>query len=343
MFIHPRENKSNKKIFLALILLLVFFATYYFYQLNRVNSDNPAEKQITIKAGQGSQEISYYLKEQGLIRSPLVFELYVWKKGISSRLQEGQYFLAQNLNIKQVAEILSRGIGSYQEKNLTFIEGWNIGQYAQYLSSQGFGTQSDFLKVVQKKSDWWDQYDFLKDKPRNLDLEGYLFPDTYRVYGNSLPEDIVKKLLDNFGIKLSSELRQEIKRQNKTIHEILTLASIIEKEVSGDQDRKMVADIFYKRLKAGMALQSDATVNYLTGKGTTRPSSNDLQIESLYNTYRYRGLPPGPICNPSLSAIMAAIYPQANSYWYFLTTPDGKVIYSKTYDEHLKAKARYYK
>jgi UPF0755 protein len=150
-------------------------------------------------------------------------------------------------------------------------------------------------------------------------------------------------MLDNFNKKLTPELVTEINKQQKTVHEIITLASIIEKEVSNDNDRKLVADIFYKRLEKGIGLQSDATVNYVTGKSTTRPSAQDLAVDSPYNTYKYKGLPPGPISNPGISAILAAIYPTSNPYFYFLTTPDGKVIYSKAYQEHLQAKAQYYK
>jgi len=143
--------------------------------------------------------------------------------------------------------------------------------------------------------------------------------------------------------KMSADFLAEINRQKKTVHEILTLASILEKEVSTENDRKIVADIFYKRLEIGMALQADSTVNYASGKSVPRASGKDLETDSPYNTYKYKGLPPGPICNPSLSAIKAAIYPAKNDYWYFLTTPDGKVIYSKTHDEHVKAKAKYYR
>ena len=120
------------------------------------------------------------------------------------------------------------------------------------------------------------------------------------------------------------------------------MASIIEKEVPNPDDMKMISDIFYKRLDINMALQSDATINFFTHKGTTRPSLDDLEIKNPYNTYRNSGLPPGPISSPGLSAIEAAIYPKSNSYYYFLTTPKGKVIYSKDYDEHLRNKYKYY-
>jgi len=340
----PKKKKKKGKIFLFLLaLLLAASYFYYWYSLNIPVSGDKQIKNFIVDAGWGSAKISQELKKNGLIRNPLIFQFYAWKNGISSRLQDGEYFLSQNLNLKEIAQILSRGAGATKEITLTFIEGWNNNEIAFYLEQKGIAKPVDFLAVVQKKADWWDNYDFLNSRPKFADLEGYLFPDTYRFYRDSSISDIAKKLLDNFGEKLTFDLREEIKRQNKTIHEILTVASIIEKEVSTDSDRKIVADIFYKRLRAGMPLQADSTVNYATGKGVTRASAGDIKIDSPYNTYKYKGLPPGPICNPGMSAILAAIYPTKNDYWYFLTAPDGKVIYSKTHDEHVKAKAKYYK
>lgn len=331
---------------LVLVILLLLAGFYYFYNLNTAISDNPQPREFVIfviEPGWGSTKISQELEKQGLIRSSLIFQLYVWTKGIGSHLQDGKYFLAKNLNIKEIAQILSRGAGVTKEVTLTFIEGWNNKEVADYLAQKGIAQPADFFAVIQKKADWWDQYDFLATKPRNLDLEGYLFPDTYRVYRDASLKDIVQKMLNNFGEKLNPELRAEITRQGKTIHEIITLASILEKEISTDLDRKIVADIFYKRIEAGMPLQADSTINYVTGKGNIRSSAEDLKIDSPYNTYKYKGLPPGPICNPGRSAILAAIYPTKNDYWYFLTTPDGQVIYSRTYNEHIKVKAKYYK
>ena len=241
-----------------------------------------------------------------------------------------------------MVQILHRGAGTTKEKTLTFIEGWTNRQIAEYLSGQGFGTIQDFLSIVEKKSGWWDNYEVLFSRPKDRDLEGYLFPDTYRVYGDSAISDIIKKMLANLENKLTANLRLEIKSQDKTIHEILTLASILEKEVSTDYDRAMVADIFYKRIGVGMPLQADSTVNYVSGKSESRAAGIDLNIDNPYNTYKYNNLPPGPICNPGLSSIKAAVYPLKNNYWYFLTTPDGKVIYSETFEQHVAAKNKYY-
>ena len=341
----PRKTRTKAKntLFYLIILIIVIATIYYFYNLNVANSGEPATKKFIVEAGDGVIKISRSLKSEELIKSPLIFQLYVWQKGISGSLQEGEYFLAQNLSIKEIAKILSRGAGVTKEKTLTFIEGWQNQDFAKYLAQEGLFSEEEFFAVVQKKEAWWDGYEILDSRPKNLDLEGYLFPDTYRVYSDATATDIVRKMLDNLDRKLTLELRTEIEKQGKTIHEILTIASILEKEVSTDADRKMVADIFYKRLAAGIPLQADSTVNYVTGKGVSRASAEDLEIDSPYNTYKYRGLPPGPICNPGLSSIMAAIYPTSNPYLYFLTTPDGKVIYSKTYEEHVAAKLKYYK
>ncbi len=342
MFLTKKKKKKRKLIVLAIVIILAGWF-FYIYNLSATISNSSQIKKFIVEPGWGNSEISQQLKKEGLIRNSLIFQFYVWQRGISGKLQSGEYFLANNLSLKEIAQILSRGAGTTKEVTLTFIEGWNNQEIADYLNQQVIAQPKDFMAVVQKKADWWNNYDFLADKPSNLDLEGYLFPDTYRVYRDASISDIVRKMLDNFGKKLTPELRAEITRQGKTIHEILTLASILEKEVSTDNDRKMVADILYKRLAASMPLQVDSTVNYVTGKGVTRASGVDLQVDSPYNTYKYKGLPPGPICNPGLSAIEAAIYPNKNPYWYFLTTPDGKVIYSMTHDEHVKAKAKYYR
>jgi UPF0755 protein len=202
-------------------------------------------------------------------------------------------------------------------------------------------THQEFLDITNNKKDWATNYSFLEDAASSATLEGYLYPDTYFIDGSTSLETLVAKALNNFDKKLTADLRQEISRQGKTIFEIVTLASVVEREVSAATDKKMVADIFWKRIEAGIGLQSDATVNFVTGKGLAQPTYADLEIDSPYNTYKYRGLTPGPISNPSIETIEAVIYPTTNEYYYFLTTPEGEAIYSKTYDEHLQNKYKY--
>lgn len=294
-----------------------------------------------IKEGSGVNKISQDLSNAGLVRSKLVFEFFIWAKGLETNIQAGEHRLNKGLSIKELTSKLVSGSSLSNERVITLIEGWTLRDIGEYLEKEGISRAEDFYKSAE--ADLSGEYDFLSSKPTGVGLEGYVFPDTYRIYKNSSAEEVIKKALNNLGQKLTTELQGQIKNQGKTVHEIMTLASIIEKEVKSDADKKMVAYLFGRRLKIGMPLQSDATVNYITHKNTERPTYDDINIASPYNTYRYRGLPPGPICNPGLAAIEAAINPTPNDYWYFLTTPDDKVIYSVTYEEHLANKSRYLK
>ena len=249
------------------------------------------------------------------------------------------------------------------EETIKILEGWMNADIDHYLQERNFSDweEAGFLKAVGERRiydvekpqnfsrAWAEEFDFLVSKPENLSLEGYLFPDTYRVFASSSPEEIVYRLLSNFDAKLSQEMREEIKRQGKTIHEIITMASIIEKEApilnqTSAQDAKIISGIFWNRLDIGMALQTDATLSYIFEDKKSAHSGAELKVESPYNSYLYRGLPPGPIANPGLIAIEAAIYPTETDYFYFLTPLDGsRVYYAKTYQEHLNNKYKYLK
>ena len=307
-------------------------------------SSDPAEVDVVITAGQGSTEIGYALAAAGVVKNPWLFIGYAYVSGQGSRLQPGSYRLPKNLTVRQLANRLSQISQSRRrsEIQITIPEGWSNREISAYLEKQGVVTAEEFNQVVQHKAAWWDEYDFLSSRPVDRDLEGYLFPDTYKIFTDATAKDLVRKMLDNFGRKVTPKLREEIAQQGKTLHEVLTFASIIEREVPDGPDRPKVAGVFAKRLEIGMPLQSDATVNYVTGKKEPRPSADDLRQESLYNTYIHKGLPPGPINNPGLSAIVAALNPESVPYLYYLTTPEGVVIYSRTHDEHVQAKARYY-
>lgn len=335
------------------MLVLVIVTFWSGWRVFGPASSNAEEKKFVITKGEGVNEISQHLKEQNFIRSKLVFETYVWLKGVQSKFQAGEHKLRQNMSLNEIVEVLISGKPN-EEIDIKIIEGWNNREIAEYLENEGIISKEVFLEIARNYESGIMNYDFLKDRREGATLEGYLFPDTYRIYKEvpkelrgeknteeALAEHIIKKMLDNFNRKLTADLREEIARQKKTIFEIITMASIIEREVRSDEDRAMVADIFWRRLQAGMPLQADSTVNYITGKYTTRASATDLQIDSPYNTYKYPGLPAGPIGNPGLSAIRAAIYPKPNNYWYFLTTNDGKVIYARNFEEHKANKAKY--
>lgn len=247
-----------------------------------------------------------------------------------------------------------------EEKTVRILEGWTNKDIAEYLEESGLWPAEEFLSAVgthqagftpDAKPDltvWRGKYEWL---PEDIDsLEGYLFPDTYRIYASSTPDELISRMLDNFDLKLNPEMVAEIERQKKSLTEIISLASIIEKEApisnieEGDRDAKLVSGVFWNRLEIGQALQSDATLSYLFSDNKPQHSGAELEVDSPYNSYKYAGLPPGPIGNPGLIAIRAAIYPAETNYYYFLTPPDSReVIYARTYAEHLQNKYKYLK
>lgn len=327
-----------KKFVTNLVIFFVIVVAIWFV-LSVFSGNGVEEKTFVVREGQGVNQISNELYEDNVIKSKFVFESWLWFKKYEDKVIAGVYKVPEDISVRQLANLLILGPGNSQYA-VTLLEGWTRRLMVDTLEAAEMNGDR-FLTLSSDVSDWKDRYDFLADAPSTASLEGYIFPDTYFVDGSTGEEGLIRKALNNFDKKLTSDLRAEIDRQGKTIFEVVTLASIVEREVPTLADKKMVADIFLKRLDAGIGLQSDATVNYVTGKGLAQPTYADLEIDSPYNTYKYRGLPPGPIANPGIDSIKAVIYPTANNYYYFLTTKEGQVIYSVDYEEHLNNKAKY--
>ncbi|MDD5144752.1 MAG: endolytic transglycosylase MltG [Candidatus Pacebacteria bacterium] len=338
----------KKKILIALCLLFLFSSVHL---PKDPFSEN--EKVFIIRSGEGSKEIAQNLEKEGIIRWSLVFRAYVLATGISDNLQAGSYSLSSSKSVFQIARKLKKG--EIVQKKITIPEGWSLRDIGNYFEEKEIAKSQELWDVTgipaqdYSKSeklippkDFSAEFEFLKDKSKSVGLEGYLFPDTYVVIPGEGNVEIVRKMLSNFDKKLTPELRAEIARQQKSIFDIITMASIIEKEVMNDEDRKTVSGIFWKRLSAGMPLQACPSVNYVTGKKSTQITKEEMEIDSPFNTYKYAGLPLGPISNPGLKSIEAAIYPTKSSYWYFLNRQDtGETVFSKNLTEHNIATAKY--
>ena len=318
--------------FLALGSLLgVFLGINFPYDYNSVE-----EKFFSVEQSQGLFAIARNLKKENLIKQEWFFDIAVFLQGGVRKLQAGDYRLSQTITPFEIAKkIIS---GDIAKKILTIPEGWNLKDIDSYLKSKGI---SDFLANANK--DYSAEFDFLADKPKNLSLEGYFFPDTYQIKAGNSSEDLIKTALANFDKKLTLNLRSEIEKQGRTIFEIVNMASLLEKEVKTIEDKKIVSGILWKRLKIGMRLQVDATIVYALEKEPGSVSYDDLKVDSPYNTYKYAGLPLGPIANPGLDSIMAAIYPQETSNWYYLSAPDNKTYFSQTLEQHNLKKVKYLK
>jgi UPF0755 protein len=343
---------KKKIIFLIFSIFIISLSLFYFWYSIYFPIEVGSKREIVfeIRKGEGGKEISKNLKKEGLIRFGIPFRLYTYFRGVARKLQSGSYLLSPSMTIPQIVEKFVKG--DVIKEKITILEGWNRKEIAKYLEEKGVLKAEDFLEKT-KLIYWKEKYDFLReiDAP---DLEGFLFPDTYFIeYSTNFAiaknvvlakeEEIIKKMLDNFDKKLTPQLREEISHQGKTIFQIVTMASMLEREVKDFEDKKLVSGILWKRLENGIPLQVDATITFITGKKTTQITLEDLQIDSPYNTYKYKGLPPGPISNPGFDSILAAIYPEKSDYWYYLSTPDGKTIFSKTLQEHNLVKAKYLK
>jgi len=331
-------------LIIGLLLVIVIIASVWlsFVILVPIHSDGSDQgSQVTIAAGSSVSDIANQLQQQGLIRSAFGFKVYVKLTDTRNQLQAGEYVLSPS-SPRNIVNVFLQGPSKRKdEKTITFIEGWNSNQMQDYLIGQGlnlgdFGRTVDDAQVDNPDSLIFD------GKPAKASLEGYLFPDTYTVFDDITSLELTNKMITNLESKLTSDMREKIESSDMSFYEILTLASIVEKEVAKPEDRRVVAGIFLNRLDDDYLLQSDATVNFITNKHTTRPSFDDLISDSPYNTYLYTGLPPGPIGNPGIDAINAVLNPERTDYYYFLTTKENVTIFSKTNDEHLANVATYY-
>lgn len=342
------RSQQKKRIVFFVAAAVIFFAIGVFaYEVYFSHASFRGRKEITIAQGLGSRAIGTLLKQEGVVSSKWFFVIYVSLRGEASGLKPGRYEFLDTETIPEISRDLIAG--AVRERAITIPEGWSSRDIARFFAEQNIALENAAIQFFMHPSeDFVQRFAFLSERLREAGLEGYLFPDTYRIFQDATLESVVIKMLNNFDRKMTPDLRTEITSQKKTMHDVTTMASLIEKEVATDEDRAIVAGILWKRLDAGIPLQVDATVAYAKDKSKKTKvksgaeiSLEDKKINSPYNTYKYRGLPPGPIANPGLSAIHAAIYPKSSPYLYYLSTPDGRTIFSKTLDEHNAAKAKY--
>ncbi len=337
-------HKKRRKwpwILMAIFIILIGAGVAFGFFVNKTlttPAGNSNEAKIfTIEQGSGNTKIATDLKNQGLIEYPWLFLGFIRYKNLNNKMQVGKYELKDTMTISEIADILSQG--KIAENQVTFPEGFTIDQMARKLEEQKIVKAADFKKATKV----YYPYRFLDDRSKVNTLEGFLFPDTYKFTLDATTDSIVEKMLNNFDKKLTGQMREDIKKTNMNIYEVITTASIIEKEVPNLEDQKVVAGIFYKRWNSDMLLQSCATLQYILKTNKKIFSQADTQIASPYNTYLHKGLPPGPICNPGISAIEAAIYPTKTDYLFFLSAKDGKTIFAKTYEEQLANQEKYLK
>lgn len=294
-------------LFGVCILLIGASALWWLDGTSPVDPQDNAPVIFVVEKGEGARAIATNLAEERVIRSPIVFFLLVKAMGIERNLQAGDFRLYRTMTTQDVAKELTHG---FLDVWVTTLEGWRVEEIANRLVKDLDIPEAEFLKVAQ---------------------EGYMFPDTYLIPRDASASAIAKIFLDTFEEKVPEGVSEDV----------VTLASIVEREGRTDEDRPIIAGILRKRLDAGWPLQADATLQYALGYQSNEKSwwkksltSQDKKIRSPYNTYLNPGLPPGPIANPGLSAIRAVLTPEETEYWYYLHDPDGGVHYGRTLEEH---------
>lgn len=311
----------QSKLFLALALGLILLMSSISYMV-MPTSDFPVGERITLEYGESLGEVSLLLKEKNIIRSRLVFEFCAMSIGGEAGAQAGEYEFKEPLSSCGVARRIVSGLTGIPAARITFPEGLSVKEISVIASKELTHFKSDMFLAKAKS------------------LEGYLFPETYFFSAEATEDDVIKAMKDEFTEK-TKPLSSAIEKSGHSLSDIVIMASILEKEARTPEDQALVAGILWKRLSMGMRLQVDAPFLYLLGKTSAQLTQADLKMVSGYNTYTNKGLPVGPIGNPGLSALKAAINPKSSPYLYYLSDNDGGMHYAKTFEEHKANKVKY--
>ncbi|MDO8620656.1 MAG: endolytic transglycosylase MltG [bacterium] len=310
------------RLFFALCVFFIALPLALSIFLWRAPAQFPSDSLISVRDGATLQEVSTLLGERGAVRSPFWFKAWSILLGGNGGLKAGDYYLSGPVPVYTLAERFTAGLQGLTAVTVTIPEGLSNVEVAKVLlKSLPRLNKERFLNLAKAK-------------------EGYLFPDTYAFLPNEKEEDVIAEMEQNFR-KRTETLAQDIKLFGKPLRDIVTMASLIEGEARTPETRRQISGILWKRLALGMPLQVDAVFPYILGKNTFEVTTDDLKVDSPYNTYKYAGLPPGPINNPGLDAITATITPTPTKYLYYLSDKDGVMHYAITHEEHLRNREKY--
>ena len=331
---------TNPGRFITFIVALAILIVGAFMLLNVSNAVLEKSGEISIAPGAAAGPIWQELAAEGYTGSTLPWRYASWRQSAAAQIQAGVYTLEHGEHVSKVVRRFVNGDINPSEVSITYPEGFTLDQIAERTAAEGIGPKQAFLSAS-LPLDYVSRYSYLGAIPVNRGLEGYLFPDTYRVLEDDTPANVISRMLANFDQKFSDELRSEAQAQGRTIDQIVTMASIIEREVISDEDMALVSGVLWKRFDDGAGLDADATVRYALKKWDEPLTVQDLASDSPYNTRKWRGLPPGPISNPGLRALAAAVRPEESEFYYYLSAPTGETIFSRDLDEHNLNKAKY--
>ncbi len=333
---------TERTVFLVVRFLLLLgmltticLAGVVMYAIQPASSD-PAEltQLIAVTSGMTGRDIALLLEERGIVDDALLFRLLVRLTGTEHHLQAGHYLLNPNMDSMEIIEQLRTG--KTVTERVVIPEGFELKQIAKLLADKGLVDYDRFLALASSAEAVFGEA-LPIDLPIDT-LEGYLFPDTYYFSFGQSEADIIGQMVYRFVEVIDEHVSDALKQSDLTLHEVVTLASIVEREIMVDWERPLVASVYLNRLAINMPLQADPTVRYVMTEDRSRVLYRDLEIDSPYNTYRNRGLPPGPIASPGLASILAVLNPADEDYLYFVSKRDGTHQFSRTFNEHVRAR-----
>ena len=331
--IQEKRQISKWVVLGGLLLLIAAIFTYGNLQHQHAvqrGSDEQSKVYIRIAPGMDAERIGAILKQHGVIDSEYTFRMMAKINGFDSRFKTGDYQLHKHMENKEVLTVLVNG--QTTTLKVTIPEGYSVEQIARTLEEKGIVKAKDF----ERNAEGFKSYDYMTtNSETKYRVEGFLFPDTYEIAGDFSSEDIMQMMVKQFDTELTAEMRERAESMGLSIRQLVILASLVEKEAQVEEDRPIIAQVFINRLKKEMPLQSCATIQYILGNPKAELSIQDTKIESPYNTYLHRGLPPGPIANPGIASIKAVLYSEPTEYLYFVADKNGKHHFSRTYEEHL--------
>lgn len=323
----------------GIAILLLAGGIAFWYWSGQVDSSHGVKKEeveFVIGKGEGATQVAERLETEQLIGSKLAFLYYVMHSRLEDKLQSGAYRISGTMTIPEMVQQFTEGKVIPPGVKVTFPEGFTAKMMAERLEKNNLPAD-EFLQIVTNPyPKWREKYSFLQSVPTGKSLEGFLFPDTYIFPKEATGELIVDELLQTFERKALPLFTQYQGKTKLSFYESLILASIVEEEGKNAEERRMISDVFLKRLAIGQPLQSDATVNYALGTSKMQPTFKDIESDSPYNTYKNVGLPPTPIASPGVESLRAALDPLPNDYFYFLNNlKTGETVFSKTFEEHV--------
>ena len=329
-----------KFIFSGVVIITLVVAgafLYFWYGENKSTTSLDQEMIFVVEPGESSKSVATRLEVEGAIQNKYIFIAHLAKTGSRGKLQKGIYTISPTDTVAVIAARMVNGEVTRNDITVTFPEGWPMKLMADRLTKKGLPGEEFFEKAMNPTSRWRTEYSFLASAPEGASLEGFLFPDTYQFVPTVTADEIIERMLNNFEAKLTPDITAAAQKRGKTLFELIILASFVEEEGRIESDRKIIADVFWKRLAIGQPFESDASINYVLGTFKEQPTFEDLKADSPYNTYKHVGLPPGPISNPSLQSIQAAAFPTPNPYYYFLNNLETKeMFFAETFEGHNK-------